>query len=761
MDIKLYYIEGISRADTPYFSTKGVQASLARQKDYFDRHTVTTISTAFYPPHYMNVVKVDIEDVTFDDTVNYLSLEYNDKEYYYFIDDIEYVSESIIRLHITMDVIQTYMFNIRITNGVIERKFIDRWNNDNTINRNYLRENLSNAEFVYYDFLRLDDPSQYVICGLVIDIAISAPVSGGYDAGIRMSYVANNEVKYINPQERTLPISSLNVIYYPCRMNSTPVNIDLADGNLDFIPSRFLETIAGSTKLQDLFVFPFNPVSSFSITPSGTIGRNNEYGNKLVRAIRDENYGYKATVSEGPIFDWATMSDASIRDYSHKVRLYDEKYSFSFVKNTNYNAVFNPNYMPNMLDNNYIQLAFGSYCNNTSFPLYELATVDLYMHYYGDIYTGNRVYFINTEEHSMEDIHRTTVIDNSKMQVDMLNSPWKDYVAANKGRWIAAGVNTAITVAEAIISYGISTAPKIAAVGKEITKTNNIRYGQARDVNGKFRKGIKRLGADTTISSRNVYGEIPSNSGGEQFATAIGQVVGGLAGQAVSDYNKYYSPQSLKQNSSVTDGLNKSASLFYEIKRVNDYEQCAQYYHRNGYLVNEYVNAIANIFEYVQNRLYFNVLKMNVPEVHLVGVIEDSTTIGLIVDRLETGIRLWNVLPTTFIRISQYRYNHTSYDQEQLMNLCYWSFRIPANDTLKGKTITEVVATTTPTSTSVYDYNFNSSTGELEYRTRASGIFLETTLTSDVSITYHYAETINPVNLGNFMYDNVELKYIN
>ena len=52
MNVYLYYVEGISRIDTPYFATKTIQASLSKQEEFFDNHLVKTVELSFYPPHY-------------------------------------------------------------------------------------------------------------------------------------------------------------------------------------------------------------------------------------------------------------------------------------------------------------------------------------------------------------------------------------------------------------------------------------------------------------------------------------------------------------------------------------------------------------------------------------------------------------------------------------------------------------------------------------------------------------------------------------
>ena len=139
MNIYLAYIEGISRIDTPYFT------SGSEQETYFDNKVVETIETTFYPPHYHNAINVSSDECDINTSINYLFFEYKNKRYYYFIDSITYSSESVITLNITMDYIQTYMFNIYIQNGIINRRFIDRFLGSR-INRAYIRENVSKGE---------------------------------------------------------------------------------------------------------------------------------------------------------------------------------------------------------------------------------------------------------------------------------------------------------------------------------------------------------------------------------------------------------------------------------------------------------------------------------------------------------------------------------------------------------------------------------------------------------------------------------------
>ena len=120
--ISLYYVEGINDVDTPFFLSK------AEQSEYFNKNLVKTLSTSYYPPYYRNTIKFASDDLTLETKVNYLSLNTDERKYYYFITSAMYVSEGILELTIEMDDIQTYFKSIDYRNGVIERKIKNKIN---------------------------------------------------------------------------------------------------------------------------------------------------------------------------------------------------------------------------------------------------------------------------------------------------------------------------------------------------------------------------------------------------------------------------------------------------------------------------------------------------------------------------------------------------------------------------------------------------------------------------------------------------------
>lgn len=117
--------------------------------------------------------------------------------------------------------------------------------------------------------------------------------------------------------------------------------------------------------------------------------------------------------------------------------------------------------------------------------------------------------------------------------------------------------------------------------------------------------------------------------------------------------------------------IDSSGKIYSRLDKVDDFESCAQYYHRNGYLVNEYVDDEGallnqNIFSYVNTRYFFNVVKLSEVDVHLDNVIESEELTARIAARLMKGLRLWNynakIDDTQTIGIGNFIYDNVEKD---------------------------------------------------------------------------------------------------
>lgn len=640
MTINLYYIDGISNIDTPYFGDLTHEASSALQEDYFDNNIVKSIEYSFYPPHYQNVIKFDSDDVDFNTTFNYLSLEFNEKRYYYFVDDIEYVSESIMRVYITMDVIQTYMFNIEIKSGIIERKFIDRWVKESLtnymINRNYIRENLSEGEFIYnYREILNSNRSKHLV------FITNSKIFNSTDVSVSYIYSDTPGFKKITSAYNVMmlplvPVSIISHYYSKANSGIGATRDDTTEYVGDYLSlAYFLQ----QPECVNAYVCPFDCIDGIAITSEvGSLDYSKVLGYYTIHQIHYASNTYHMSAIVPYLFgDESEPTDGNGKDISMyqqlEVKTKVSRYNFNFTRNDDCGVLFSSNYMPQLLDENYIQYTFGSSSTYTSIPLYNLVHPYLQNKYTFNPADGTRLYWITREENDSDDF-RTCVLDTNVITLDIKSNAYAEYAAANKGRWAAAIANTAIDV----FTKGSHSLLRATFAKQDM---NDIMFNPKS-----YDKRYKSLVLKRKYQEKLVGLQREEKYSNIDMANVGADAGGNILNQAIKESNVIATPPTPKQSGNLSANLTNEALIMKVVYKVNDYEQCAQYYHRNGYLINRYINFTDSLFEDIridEGRYYFNVLKMQLPEVHLRGVPEDELTVSLIKERLVSGLRLWNV----------------------------------------------------------------------------------------------------------------------
>ena len=657
MTINLYYIEGISRIDTPYFATKTYQATLSKQQEFFDNHIVKSVQLAFYPPHYRNVIKFNDDDLTFNTQVNYLSLEYGNKRYYYFIDNINYLSESIIEVEITMDVIQTYMFDIYISNGIIERKFISRWRGS-YLNRDYIRENVSDNEFVFHNITTLNDDvhkwmlfvsttKYYNMSGCNVEITYTEKTPGVPNGTSIFSAFPFYIVSFADAYHKPDP--------YYSEIGTGSFSESTGHQDYERVDSYTqFSFFASRDWVNNIYLCPFECCDGLTVTYNANLQKylinfvNEPYDYFINRHLFNIGGNVEIPMFNITLGDGHTKPDNFDRNiyskFVSKVNSYTTNI-LNLTRNMSVGVTYNSKYITQMLDENYVRIKFGSITAFTTIPLNRLTSDAIYCKYTFNPTDGTRTYWI-TSSNNGDDIYNTAVIDTNVLYSDLKNDPWIQYLSQNRSRYVAAGLDTAIS----IFSKGMVNTQMAKFAEQEITdiksnpKNYDKRYKEPKLKNKPSSMVEKR---EQDISKFNLGSKV----------NAISSIASNIGGQFIKDANIRAIPPSAKQISNIS-GINaKEAMIMVYDERVLDFEQCAQFYHRNGFLVNEYINANDNIFGSVNNRYYFNVLKMSVPNVHLHNVIEDEDTIQAISDRLVDGIRLWNVNNTGVV-IGDFQYDN-------------------------------------------------------------------------------------------------------
>lgn len=727
MDIVLGYIEGISRVDTPYFT------SGSEQRTYFEDHEVETITTTFYPPHYNNTIRFDIADVNFNTQVNYLWFEFNNKVYYYFIDDVVYINESLIELYVTLDYIQTYMFNIYVQSGIIERKHINRWIQREQyyrwfINRSYIRENLSSNEFKVKskNFINTDS-SKYVL--FLKQSKVDKTNSYG-------NWAARSTVTYWKSSSSLsdkFPITS--VVPYDLKFGPGSVYSFSQSGssNQSNLP-HLVATGAYLAESLDMYICPFNPFSNIDIS-SPNLGVCTLTGNITTSYINFDDMHGETVYYHKPVGD------------AYNILVRRNVYNFDYARNASINVPFSSSYITQMFDDNYERLMFGTSACSTSHPLYVLDLPNINCRYTFDISNGSRIYYLTAYDYdnlyTEDDIYNTMVIDTNILSIDLKNSPWAQYIANNKNRWAQLSMSNISEISRGFLS--VSSGSKYGKIGSVTEKNIDYNFARKRDKKGRFTKGSRRIGSSATTESRDLFGEVPSSESYTGLAS-------GIIGSMENVFNQYYTeknlesaPSTLSQLGEAINGFVSHAHLiFQQHEQCVDYEQCANYYHRYGYLINEYVSNIGNIFAYVQNRYYFNILKMSDANVHLHNVIEDEFTLTMIKDRLDVGFRLWRPTYVVYNKTASHSSGGSPGTKEVTFDLD--DFQLTSG-TIIGA---EVVSHTNCDITSI---SFTSSSVTVIFSVSEPSTY-------SVSVRINYITNNVERRIGDFTFDNVELDYL-
>lgn len=648
--ITLYYIEGIDRENIPYvYPAYKEQITI---QDYLTKCIVASIPNSYYPPYYRNIISVSSEDFTgnfLKTSINYLSLSFGDKEYYYFIDRIEYVNEDLYKLHITMDVIMTYINEIKIHGGIIERKFIDRWINNRAINRAYKRENASNGLFQLTQRKYLSKRSNYdgeykdnVIDGIFVIRTTENP------------WKPDGTFPFLNGSPSTLYSDSVNfssryatyIVPYISDKFSSTIQYE---GDKEGVYTSRKTTTALSLyhglshpTVVDCRYYPINLFEDYF----WFIRRNNT---DCIVSTDILNWCLGKEITPTPGLDYNYELIAYL---ASKLTIKPIKGSYTFILNkpTNKNKPFTSEDVPALIDENYIRLSYGDGEVQATAQLYLITIPTIEYNYKYDINNAARYYWFtatnsvvirNERVYGQDNSISSLAINENPITLDLVNDAWGTWKAYNSATLPLTMGKTALDIGkfalDTYITYKNPMAGLLANSGfvDKRFKTPTLN-----------KKGQRELFNIQSNESEDI------REGLYNIAT--------MPGRFENIINSSKEPDTSKSSGNFTTAISSEGmNIRMDIYKVNDYEQCAQYYHRNGYLVDEYINEMDSVFDYVSTRYYYNVLKMRDVDITLINSPASTEILELIRERLENGIRLWNCNATgTFVTIGNYAYDN-------------------------------------------------------------------------------------------------------
>ena len=598
--LKLYYVEGISRTDTPLFD------NIENQRQYYEYRRVVTIPDSFYPPHYRNEISLVLGDYYIpseSSQINYLSLEYLGRVYYYFIDSIDYKNEEIATLNVTMDVIQTYMFDINYHNARVTRETIKRWNGD-YINRNYIREDYGSDVLVnklYVDYSLQQKENGVVIAKTRRNAKLNLGVASTYIA----TYKENGETYTYTDGSFMAVVPA--VINSTNNLNEYNPEITFNDGVNDYkIP--YIEIVSTINSLNEgfarfsdgtenrpvieLFYMPFIPIATLRYDSVNNkylfnYDKNDNTGTKFFHASTDIG-GYVI----GEVYATALNTTEILQTLDF------EKNIPTYIDNKLVVKAFNKKYVPQLIDENYINFEFGEKIKTTSYPVSKLNSNKLYCYRKGDIFTGDRVYTIKSNK-TTYDKYLTTITVNTKELLCMFNDAWKNYYTGHQGTLMLSSVLSTLSLAGGAYS----------------TVKNNPRPIRKGHLTKKIKKDI----------NKNIINNEGTND---------------LLGLAETYINKKFTPDTQSQGNTYTsDVIANSLHTILKLDEVSNIDNVATIYESIGYMVDKFVQGNP----LVQNRKLYNYIECETIDVTLRNCINDTDTIDLIEERYQDGIRFWNV----------------------------------------------------------------------------------------------------------------------
>lgn len=639
--ITLYYIPYLNRINEPQFMSDSDQYA------FFEAHKVSELDNGFYPPYFRNEIVISLDDISYTGSYNYLKLSGSGlKDAYYFIDRIEYVSENAVKIYIMMDTIQTYYFNMTF-NIHVTRESIDRWLTsttvfgDNKINRGYIRENVSQGEFINSLYSKTRDDVAWLVVWLRSNKKICngdhtvIPVNTAYafKSSLGSSYTPKtNNAVITNAMPLCFPI------YVGTKVSAESVLCYTSAGSGGY-KCLSAPNIKGLVDDDDVLKVEYYPYNVFNATfkTSSTSGE----GMILVpyqQSSRINDDGITETVSNTIGYAWYntegstyvpigayyipmpyTKPDSALVFGPNTAGGYSSKY-VQFLYNTykpnkNYKGLFDSSHVPALIDENFMHITFGEYLGSTTYPLSKLTTTMLFCITVYDFVSNSRTYYMSiSSEAGLDDIgladpYANIIINNTTETIELYNNAWKQYYSRNQATWttgytLAQSKNTWNFVKGAFSDFG--------------NLVNNV---VKEDVGG---------GARTIMSGiTNVGQYFQSEYELEQE-------------RAILKENLEGTPDTLKQgNNYSNDMLLGNLDTVLKVDLVNDFEYVAQYFERNGYKVNKYYDECSMTDSRFRNRTMFNYIAGEIYDITFNNLVP-ADIINDIKARFKIGLRLWH-----------------------------------------------------------------------------------------------------------------------
>ncbi len=615
---KLGYIEGYDSYNSFSFS------SISEQQGFFDAHVTLGID-AYYPPHYTNKIKLTSDDINISTPYNFVILEGNNGEYYYyFITNIRYINANLYEITIVMDTIQTYMFSTKIVSAIQTKECINRWikeNNHYLINRNYIRENISKGQFVVKDY-QMHSNNKWALIQTSKKLVFTSQGQNEDAIGVG---IRNNDIQYglnIGYDCYLVPLNVRGALNYNITFtDTTQQKQPMVYSGSNYRPLSLGEYL-DNPYVINIYILSDDYINSIIDCVSVVDQQGNAYididynSNNIdfTTDVNNELFVHDNRASQPTIEIGFRINSIAENIIEHSV------YHLNYERNTSIEVNFNSKYVPQLIDENYMQLVYGERIGTSNTQLYESTSTDFKLLTGTDITEGSRIYQIKGSNDESFDKHTAIKSNLSKETLILINDAWKEYEARNKGN--------------------LST-------GLRMSYANTI-YNGARAISRgglDYMGNVKMSDRYKDESNRRLAFAIKAAGGKLEMATGITDTIMGVA-------NTYYDVKKTKENmegtpdtvgqgnNAIGDLISRATNPFVIRTEVEDIETCGKLLENYGYTVNKLVLNV-NLNNLDKNRYYYNVYRFENCELTFssfvaVDIIED------IRNRLQEGIRLFD-----------------------------------------------------------------------------------------------------------------------
>lgn len=618
--IKFGYLEGYNSINVPHFNDADTRDRA------FDDYTEYDID-AYYPPYYTNVIKLDATEVPQSTPINFVILVHKDKYYYYFVDHFNYINEDIYEIVINMDTVLTYMFDYKITNGLVTRESINRWDGQH-INRNYVRENISEGIMEVKSKI-FRNTNKYIIITSSKNYA---------DAGQHRPRIKKGNDYFDVPYYvYVLPIPNVTQFYNSgCAIQILPIGYSQTsftgyiNNVLDYFvsdPFTISMIYTESEYLDNIFNPSWEYVNSMSLKLHINLGSGT-------------NLGF-ANIPTGTTTFMSIAYCRDLYDYEYALLpIYDNIGLYDFSRNISALTPFNKRFVPQLLDENYIQIKYGDITGFTSYPMHQLKGTSLRLMNGFDITTGNDIYYLNDDIYTFTtdkylNMHNTAIMSMG-VTFDLVSDPWKEYQARNK-----ASLTTGLQLQAVNALYNVAKTETLGLTNKMFNNSRALQYFE------QDRQGLSDMYANKSFGNH------------QQMLTGLTdglmQGINIMANYNINKENLEYAPDTVKGRNNIYSILNSNYKRpFVENYQVNDIDSCARKFEEFGYRVNRVVDTPNYIYDICTNRYYYNFISIVVKTYNLLTFIPNDI-INNINGRLENGLRFIDMesLETQHLSINQ------------------------------------------------------------------------------------------------------------